>query len=39
MVRELKGEVVALAFVVELESLKGREKLDGAEIFSILKYY
>ncbi len=38
MVRELKGEVVALAFIVELESLKGREKLDGAEVFSILKY-
>ncbi len=38
MVRQLKGEVVALAFIVELESLKGREKLDGSEIFSILKY-
>ena len=38
MVRELKGEVVALAFIVELELLKGREKLDGAEVFSILKY-
>lgn len=38
MVRELKGEVVALAFVVELEALKGREKLDGFDIFSILKY-
>jgi adenine phosphoribosyltransferase len=38
MVRELKGEVVALAFIVELEFLKGREKLDGAEVFSILKY-
>ncbi len=38
MVRQLKGEVVALAFIVELELLKGREKLDGSEIFSILKY-
>ena len=38
MVRQLEGEVVGLAFIVELESLKGREKLDGAEIFSILKY-
>ncbi len=38
MVRELKGEIVALAFVVELESLKGREKLDGFDIFSVLKY-
>ena len=38
MVRQLEGEVVGLAFIVELESLKGREKLDGAEIFSVLKY-
>ena len=38
MVRQLEGEVVALAFIVELELLKGREKLDGSEIFSILKY-
>ena len=38
MVRQLKGEVVGLAFIVELELLKGREKLDGSEIFSILKY-
>jgi adenine phosphoribosyltransferase len=38
MVRQLEGEVVALAFIVELELLKGREKLDGVEIFSILKY-
>ncbi len=38
MARELKGEVVALAFIVELEFLKGREKLDGTEVFSILKY-
>ena len=38
MVRQLKGEVVALAFIVELESLQGREKLDGGEVFSILKY-
>ena len=38
MVRQLRGEVVALAFIVELRSLNGREKLDGFEVFSILKY-
>ncbi len=38
MVLQLRGEVVALAFIVELGSLNGREKLDGFEVFSILSY-
>ena len=38
MVHQLGGQVAALAFVVELEALKGGEKLDGFEFFSILKY-
>ena len=38
MVRELGGEVVGLAFVVELGFLKGRDKLDGFDIFSVLQY-
>ena len=38
MVHQLGGEITGLAFVVELEFLKGREKLDGFEFFSILKY-
>jgi len=38
MVLQLGGKVVALAFIVELGSLKGREKLIGFEVFSILTY-
>ena len=38
MVHQLGGEIIGLAFIVELEFLKGREKLDGFELFSILKY-
>jgi adenine phosphoribosyltransferase len=38
MVRQLGGEVVALAFIVELEALNGVAKLDGYEVFSMLKY-
>jgi len=38
MVHQLGGEITGLAFVVELEFLKGREKLDGFELFSILTY-
>lgn len=39
LVNELKGEVVELAFLVELTFLKGREKIIGtAPIFSLIKY-
>jgi adenine phosphoribosyltransferase len=38
LVHQLGGEIIGLAFIVELEFLKGREKLDGFEISSILKY-
>ena len=38
MVEELGGQVVGCAFLIELVDLKGREKLEGQNIFSILKY-
>ena len=38
LVEELGGEVVAVAFLVELAFLKGREKLAGYNVFSILQY-
>jgi len=38
MVSDQGGEVVALAFIVELEGLKGRERLQDYEVFSLLKY-
>ncbi len=38
MVLQLGGEVVGLAFIVELGFLNGREKLVGFDVFSILTY-
>ena len=38
MASQLGAEVVGLAFVVELDFLKGRRKLEGYDVFSILKY-
>jgi adenine phosphoribosyltransferase len=38
MVRDAGGTVAGIGFVVELTFLKGRAKLDGADIFSLLQY-
>lgn len=38
LVEKLGGKVVECAFVVELNFLKGREKLKGREIFSLVEY-
>ncbi len=38
MVESLGGKVVGLDFLIELEDLKGREKLKGYDIKSIIKY-
>ena len=38
LVEQLGGEVVGVAFVIELEFLKGREKLAGHDVFSLLQY-
>lgn len=40
LVRKLKGEIVGLAFLVELAFLKGRERLEktGVRVFSLLRY-
>lgn len=37
LVEQLGGKVESFAFLIELESLKGREKLSGYEVFSLLK--
>jgi adenine phosphoribosyltransferase len=34
----LGAEIAGLAFVVELDFLKGREKLAGYDVFSLLRY-
>ena len=38
LVRKLGGEVAGAAFAVELSFLKGRGKLAGVDVFSLLKY-
>jgi adenine phosphoribosyltransferase len=38
LVEQLGGTVVGLAFVIELEFLKGREKLEGYDVFSLIQY-
>jgi adenine phosphoribosyltransferase len=38
LVEKLGGNVVGLSFVIELDFLKGRDKLAGYDIFSLLKY-
>ena len=38
LVRKSGGDIEEFAFLIELEDLKGREKLDGEKVFSIMKY-
>ena len=38
LVKQLRGEVYALAFLIELVALNGREKLEGQRIHAVLQY-
>lgn len=38
LVKEMGADIVECAFIIELEELKGREKLGGAPCFSLLKF-
>ena len=38
LVERLKGEVVGIGFLVELEFLKGRDRLEGRRVTSVIKY-
>jgi D-arabinose 1-dehydrogenase-like Zn-dependent alcohol dehydrogenase len=38
LVKQLGGEVVGLAFAIELDFLKGREKFPEYDVFSLLHY-
>jgi adenine phosphoribosyltransferase len=38
LVQKMGGTLVGLAFLVELEFLHGRDKLQGMEVFSLIKY-
>ena len=38
LVKQLRGEIVALAFLIELTFLKGRERLHGHDILTLVRY-
>jgi adenine phosphoribosyltransferase len=38
LVKKLKGNVLCVAFLIELEFLHGREKLSGLNVHSLIKY-
>jgi adenine phosphoribosyltransferase len=38
LVERLKGEVIGLAFLVELEFLNGRDRLGGRRVTSVIRY-
>lgn len=38
LIKQLKGQVSGLSFVLELEFLKGREKLRGYNVTSLIRY-
>ncbi|MBI4484355.1 MAG: adenine phosphoribosyltransferase [Acidobacteria bacterium] len=38
LVKKLRGDLVGFSFLVELEFLNGRRKLDSCEVFSLIRY-
>jgi len=38
LVKNLRGEVAGLGFILELDALKGRERLNGYDVYSLLHY-
>jgi len=38
LVKQLKGEIVALAFLIELKALKGRDKLPGYDVITLIQF-
>ncbi|MGZ9584772.1 adenine phosphoribosyltransferase [Paenibacillus marinisediminis] len=38
LIQQLGGVVVGAAFLIELEDLNGRDKLNGIDVFSLMKY-
>jgi len=38
LIEGLKGEVVSIAFIIELFDLNGKEKLKGYDIYSLIKF-
>jgi len=38
LVKQLKGEIVACAFLIELTALRGRDKLKGVDVVTLISY-
>ena len=38
LVEQLGGKVVGIAFLIELEALKGRERLEGYDVDAVITY-
>ena len=38
LIERLKGDIVGLAFLVELDFLHGRDRLDGRRVTSVIRY-
>ena len=38
LIKEMKGNIIGAAFLIELAELKGREKIKGIPVFSLIKY-
>ena len=38
LVKQLKGKIVGIAFLIELKDLKGIDKLKGYPVYSLIKY-
>ena len=38
LVKKIGGELVGMSFLIELNFLNGREKLEGEDVFSVLQY-
>ena len=38
LLKKLKADILEVAFLIELEFLKGREKIKGYPVFSLIKY-
>jgi adenine phosphoribosyltransferase len=38
LIHQLKGKIIGIGFLIELTDLKGREKLAGLPIYSLIKY-
>jgi adenine phosphoribosyltransferase len=38
LVNQLQGKIIGIAFLIELTALKGKDKLKGFPVFSLIKY-